>query len=382
MAKKVAVKLIEEYSRYTIVLKHLYFTVTNDLVFDQRMHRICSSLANANYKITLVGRKLKSSLPLEQKQFEQKRLNCLFTKGFLFYAEFNARLFLFLLFRKMNGICAIDLDTIIPCLLVSKMKRIPRFYDAHEYFTEMKEVRERNLVKKVWASIERYAIPKFEYSYTVSSGLANEFNKKYRKSFAVIRNLPNYKLLSANIEKEDYLFYGGAVNEARGFEYLIPAMRHVPYKLIICGDGNFMNRLKDLIKEHGVQERVEIRGMAKPDELYFIAQKALLGFNLVEKEGLNQYYSLANKFFDYIQAGLPQITMNFPEYSFVNHEYEVAILLDELSVQNLADTIVRTLNDSVLLDKLYKNTLKARDIYCWEKEEVKLINFYSQIFKS
>lgn len=382
MAKKVAVKLIEEYSRYTIVLKHLYFTVTNDLVFDQRMHRICSSLANANYKITLVGRKLKSSLPLEQKQFEQKRLNCLFTKGFLFYAEFNARLFLFLLFRKMNGICAIDLDTIIPCLLVSKMKRIPRFYDAHEYFTEMKEVRERNLVKKVWASIERYAIPKFEYSYTVSSGLANEFNKKYRKSFAVIRNLPNYKLLSANIEKEDYLFYGGAVNEARGFEYLIPAMRHVPYKLIICGDGNFMNRLKDLIKEHGVQERVEIRGMAKPDELYFIAQKALLGFNLVEKEGLNQYYSLANKFFDYIQAGLPQITMNFPEYSFVNHEYEVAILLDELSVQNLADTIVRTLNDSVLLDKLHKNTLKARDIYCWEKEEVKLINFYSQIFKS
>lgn len=380
MAKKVAVKLIEEYSRYTIVLKHLYFTVTNDLVFDQRMHRICSSLANANYKITLVGRKLKSSLPLEQKQFEQKRLNCLFTKGFLFYAEFNARLFLFLLFRKMNGICAIDLDTIIPCLLVSKMKRIPRFYDAHEYFTEMKEVRERNLVKKVWTSIERYAIPKFEYSYTVSSGLANEFNKKYRKSFAVIRNLPNYKLLSANIEKEDYLFYGGAVNEARGFEYLIPAMRHVPYKLIICGDGNFMNRLKDLIKEHGVQERVEIRGMAKPDELYFIAQKALLGFNLVEKEGLNQYYSLANKFFDYIQAGLPQITMNFPEYSFVNHEYEVAILLDELSVQNLADTIVRTLNDSVLLDKLHKNTLKARDIYCWEKEEVKLINFYSQIF--
>lgn len=380
MAKKVAVKLIEEYSRYTIVLKHLYFTVTNDLVFDQRMHRICSSLANANYKITLVGRKLKSSLPLEQKQFEQKRLNCLFTKGFLFYAEFNARLFLFLLFRKMNGICAIDLDTIIPCLLVSKMKRIPRFYDAHEYFTEMKEVRERNLVKKVWTSIERYAIPKFEYSYTVSSGLANEFNKKYRKSFAVIRNLPNHKPLSANIEKEDYLFYGGAVNEARGFEYLIPAMRHVPYKLIICGDGNFMNRLKDLIKEHGVQERVEIRGMAKPDELYFIAQKALLGFNLVEKEGLNQYYSLANKFFDYIQAGLPQITMNFPEYSFVNHEYEVAILLDELSVQNLADTIVRTLNDSVLLDKLYKNTLKARDIYCWEKEEVKLINFYSQIF--
>jgi len=195
-------------------LKHLYLTVTNDLVFDQRMHRICTSLAGANYKITLVGRKLNTSLPLESKQFAQKRLKCFFRRGFLFYAEFNTRLFLFLLFQKMDGICAIDLDTIIPCLLVSTMKAIPRVYDAHEYFTEMKEVRERNLIRRVWTSIERFAIPKFEYCYTVSNGLANEFSKMYGKSFAVIRNLPNSRPLNTNIKKENYVFYGGAVNEA------------------------------------------------------------------------------------------------------------------------------------------------------------------------
>jgi glycosyltransferase involved in cell wall biosynthesis len=281
----------------------------------------------------------------------------------------------------MDGICAIDLDTIIPCLLVSTMKAIPRVYDAHEYFTEMKEVRERNLIRRVWTSIERFAIPKFEYCYTVSNGLANEFSKMYGKSFAVIRNLPNSRPLNTNIKKENYVFYGGAVNEARGFEYLIPAIKKTPYKLVICGDGNYMERLRSLIEQQGVQEQVELRGMVKPDELYLVAQKALLGFNLVEKEGLNQYYSLANKFFDYIQAGLPQITMNLPEYSFVNNEYEVAVLIDELSVQNLEDTIGRTLNDPVLIDKLHKNTLKARDKYCWEKEEVRLIKFYNQIFQ-
>ena len=45
--------------------KHITFTVTTDLTYDQRMIRICTSLAAAGYAITLVGRKLQSSIPLK-----------------------------------------------------------------------------------------------------------------------------------------------------------------------------------------------------------------------------------------------------------------------------------------------------------------------------
>jgi len=76
-------------------MKQIYFTVTNDLSFDQRMHRICSSLAGQGYGVTLVGRKGNNSLPLEAKCFQQKRLHCFFNKGFLFYAEYNLRLHFF-----------------------------------------------------------------------------------------------------------------------------------------------------------------------------------------------------------------------------------------------------------------------------------------------
>ena len=55
--------------------------------------------------------------------FEQTRLTCIFSKGKLFYAEYNLRLFFYLLFKKLDLICAIDLDTIIPCLWVSKIRR-------------------------------------------------------------------------------------------------------------------------------------------------------------------------------------------------------------------------------------------------------------------
>ena len=111
--------------------------------------------------MTLVGRKLKRSIPLKQLPFNQKRLPCFFTKGFPFYAEYNLRLFFFLLTKKMDGVCAIDLDTIIPCLLVSKLKKVKRVYDAHEYFTELKEVRTRKFVKGFWTAIEKFAVRRF-----------------------------------------------------------------------------------------------------------------------------------------------------------------------------------------------------------------------------
>jgi glycosyltransferase involved in cell wall biosynthesis len=344
------------------------------------MHRICTSLSKEGFRIILAGRKLKTSIPLQQRPYEQKRLRCFFNKGFLFYAEYNLRLFFFLLTKKMDGICAIDLDTILPCLAISKIKKATRIYDAHEYFTELKEVRTRPLVKGFWTSIEKFAVPKFTHGYTVTEGLATAFKNKYRRGYPVIRNLPTLLPLDAGIKKEKFLVYQGAVNEARGFEYLIPAMKFISYHLIICGDGNFMDQLQELIKTHYVGDKVELKGMLLPEELKLIAQKASLGLGLAEKEGINQYHALPNKFLEYMHAGLPQIAMNFPEYRKINDEYQIAVLLDDLSVENVAKTINETMANESLLATMSSSAIRAREIYCWQAEEKILVQFYQQLF--
>ena len=93
---------------------------------------------------------MKASLPLSTQPFLQKRINCLFEKGKLFYAEYNIRLFFYLLFKKMDCIGAIDLDTILPGYSISKIKKVKRIYDAHELFCEMKEIATRPAIYKVW----------------------------------------------------------------------------------------------------------------------------------------------------------------------------------------------------------------------------------------
>jgi glycosyltransferase involved in cell wall biosynthesis len=338
-------------------------------------------LSNAGYSVTLVGRQLKSSLPLSQRSYQQKRLTCFFNDSFLFYLEYNLRLFVFLLGEKMGGICAIDLDTILPCLFISKLKGIRRVYDAHEYFTELKEVRTRPFVRKIWKGIEDYAVPQFRYGYTVSQGLADEFYKSYGRNYPVIRNVPLLIQSSPPAEREDFIVYQGAVNEARGFEYLIPAMKKVNYKLVICGDGNFMDKLKQLIRQEGVEEKVVLKGMMLPEQLRLVAEKASLGIGLAEKEGINQFHALPNKFLEYMHAGLPQLAMNFPEYQKINSEYKVAILLDSLEPSVIADTINEVMEDKTLLRELSENAVEARKLFCWQKEEKHLIDFYQTIFQ-
>jgi glycosyltransferase involved in cell wall biosynthesis len=345
------------------------------------MQRICTSLSNAGYDILLIGRKMQNSVALKKEAFSQKRLYCFFNKGFLFYAEYNIRLFFYLLFVKMDAVCAIDLDTILPCYFISVIRNKRRIYDAHELFTEMKEVITRHAIKKRWMAIEEFTVPKFKNGYTVSYSIAEEFKKRYGVEYNVIKNLPFKKTISETAtEQQKILLYQGAVNEARGLENLILAMRNVNATLLMYGDGNIFDKIKKEVEANNLQGKIFLKGKVLPEQLNEISSKAYAGINLVEPQGLNQLYSLANKFFDYIQAGIPQLTMNFPEYKKINDEYEVAVLINSVDVDEIAEALNILLADDVLYERLKKNCLVAADIFIWENEEKQLLNFYKNLF--
>ncbi|HEY4286089.1 MAG TPA: glycosyltransferase family 4 protein [Puia sp.] len=359
--------------------KKIFCTVTNDLNYDQRMIRICTSLAAEGYDVTLVGRLAKTSLPLATRPFRQHRLKLIFQKGKLFYFEYNFRLFFFLLFQKMDLLCAIDLDSILPVYFVSRLKRIPRVYDAHELFCEMKEVVTRPFIYKLWKAVERYCVPPFQHGYTVNGLIAAEFARMYGVSYAVIRNLPVLEETDLPVRHERIILYQGAVNEGRCFETLIPAMAHVDAPLLICGDGNFMNQAKELVRQFGLEDKVIFKGYVLPEELKRITRGAWCGITLFEKKGMSNYYSLANRFFDYIHAGIPQLAVNYPAYTEINNSGPIAVLIDEPGVRQIAEALNQLLNNTDLYQTLLENCKQARLRYNWQEEEKKLVRLYHQI---
>ncbi len=360
----------------------ILFTVTTDLTYDQRMIRICTSLTQAGYAITLVGRKMKNSIPLLQQPFKQKRIKCFFEKGKVFYVEYNIRLFFFLLFKKIDCIGAIDLDTILPCYFISSIKKTKRLYDAHELFCEMKEIATRPLIYAIWKKIERFTLPKFPKGYTVNQPIATEYKKMYGVDYNVIRNIALLRPLLQVEKKEKFILYQGAVNEGRSFETLIPAMNEVDCKLIICGDGNFMQQARQLVKQNNLQQKIIFKGKIAPDELRTISTNAYFGITLFDDKALNNYYSLANRFFDYLHAGIPQLCVDYPVYKEINSNLPIAVLISDISVQNLVLQLNNLLHNEVVYIELQKNCIKVREILNWQTEEKKLVKFYNNLFEN
>lgn len=365
------------------------FTVTNNLTYDQRMQRICGSLAKNGFEIILVGRKLKNDEANHKFSFSTKKIACFFSKGFAFYAEYNIRLFFYLLFCNADLYCAIDLDTIAPVYFASILKNKKRVYDAHELFTEQKEIVTRPKVHKTWLTIERFFVPKFKNGYTVNHFIRDELKRRHGVEYEVVRNMPlkvderrekgEGNNQQSEISNQKFIIYQGAVNEGRSFETLIPAMKQVNCKLLICGEGNFFEQTKQLIQQHNLENKIELRGYVHPATLKKLTPTALFGLTLFEKTGLNQYYSLSNRFFDYTMAGIPQVCVGYPEYKAINDEHQIALLINETDEQTIANAIIELLTNKILYNELQQNCIKARTILNWEQEEKKLVAFWNLV---
>lgn len=357
--------------------KKIIFTVINDLVYDRRMARICSTLARDGYAVELVGRVFKNSPALLKKPYSQHRIKCWFKKSALFYLEYNIRLFFYLLFSDAHIYGAIDLDTILPHKIVSVVKRKPMVYDAHEYFTEVIEIQDKKLVKWVWKTIERLCVSKKTWGYTVSSSYAKLFKDEYGCHFELIKNAPPLKSYLEENKPEKFTFvYIGAVNEGRGIEECIKAVEGLDCLFKICGDGDLLVDLQDNLPVEQMNQ-VSFTGYLTPDELEKEARKSHCGVLLFKAESLSYYYSLANKFFDYIHAEIPQIVVDFPEYEILNKSHNIG-LLSAFTVDDIRQNMRKIMENQSLYLTLKNNTAQAKKELNWEKEGEKLIRFYSQ----
>ncbi|MCW3122890.1 MAG: glycosyltransferase family 4 protein [Flavipsychrobacter sp.] len=360
--------------------KKIVCTVTNDLNYDQRMIRICTTLVTAGYDVTLVGLKRKTSKPLIERPFKQVRLPIIAEEGKLMYAHHWLNLFFFLLFRKVDAICTIDLDTILPVYYVSKLRGKKRVYDAHEIFTELKEVISRPSVHKMWTWIGNHTVPHFATGYTIGECYAEDFKKKYGVTYGIVRNATILKPLAIPEKKEHFILYQGWVNVGRCFEQLIPAMQYIDAKLIVCGEGNFYEQSIALAKQYGVEDKIVFKGYVPPAQLSAYTIDAYVGITLFEDTSLSNRLSLANRFFDYMHYGVPQLCIKYPEYERINSQYEIASLIADPTPQTIADALNKLLTDEAYYAQLQANCLKAREHYCWQQEEITLTGIYKKLF--
>ncbi len=369
-------------------MQRILISVTNDLVTDQRVAKICAVLTEMSYEILLIGRKLPSSLPISR-SYKTVRMQLLFNKGFLFYAEYNLRLFFKLLFTRKDILLANDLDTLLPNFLVSKILNKKLVYDSHELFTEIPELTSRPKVKAVWKYIEKKIFPKLKNVYTVNRTIAEIYKNKYNVDVKVIRNIAaEYKRknlkqgLSNNIkgDKKMLILQGSGINIDRGAEEAVEMMQHLDNTILyIIGSGDVFEELKKLVVQLKLIDKVFIKDKMSYDELMTYTQVADFGLSLDKGTNLNYEYALPNKVFDYIQTETPIIASNRKVVANLVKENDIGFVLKSEVPKIMAKEISATINNQDLIEKYELNLKKASKRYTWEKESIKLKNIFNNL---
>ena len=354
--------------------KLIVFAATSDLNHDQRMQRICCAYSEMGYRVVLCGRRLTaSSAPLSPQPFFQYRFPCVFTRGKRFYLEFNCRLFFYLLLKRPNIIWAADLDTLLAGSLFAWLSGATLVYDAHEYFTETPELRGRPVSKKIWEILAKVAIPRARIAVTVSHSLAEILGNRYRVPFLTIRNVPVIRISSPKETikiSPPVMLYQGVLNRGRGLETAIAAMRLLPeLQLWLAGEGDCSAALRALVAQEGLGDRVIFLGKLLPEALAALTPRVFVGINLLDGDSESYYYSLANKSLDYVQAGIPSVHMDFPEYRRHNAQWECFVLLRTLNPEILADTVRNLMDNPGEYARLRANCTRAAREWNWEKEK-------------
>ena len=139
------------------------------------MHRLASTLGYRGMEVMCIGRRFAAGGSVQIENCRVKRMRLLFNKGPFFYACFNLRLFLYLLFApRPSLLIANDLDTLLASYLASRIRRSALIYDSHEYFTEVPELINRRATRKFWLRLEGFLLRRIRFAITVSEPIARK----------------------------------------------------------------------------------------------------------------------------------------------------------------------------------------------------------------
>lgn len=310
---------------------------------------------------------------------------------------------------KPDIVHANDGNTLAPAVWVSRACGAKVVYDAHELWRHRNVRTDRPVAPLVEATIERLAIARAQAVITVSPSIATWLHEEYDlpERPTLVRNIPRApsadSVTSESLTLESVqtrspttgqlrqmaglgadthvIAYGGRITTSRGIEDTLHALALLPdgthFVLLGYGESDYLATLHMLIDELGIGERVHFVGAVASDQVAAALADADLSVVFVRPVCLSYEYSLPNKLFESIHAGLPIAAANLPDTAALVREHGVGEIFDLDSPADMAATIAAVLADP----QRYRDAaVVAATQLTWQHEEEALLGLYARVF--
>lgn len=289
-----------------------------------------------------------------------------------------------------------DGNTLAPAWWIAQRTGANVVYDAHELWRHRNVRQDRPIAPIIEAAIEAFVIGSANGVITVSPSIATWLQHTYElgQRPTLVRNIPYASGVDpaaqglvaqlrdrAGLDSSDQVIaYGGRITTSRGIEETLAALtllpQHVHFVLLGYGEAGYLGELQRLAGDLGVTDRVHFVGAVAPHEVSAALGDADVSVVFVRPVCLSYEFSLPNKLFESIHAGLPIVAANLPDTAAIVREYGVGEIFDLTEPADLAQTISKVLEDPAAYRKAAQVASGKLD---WEHEELALIGLYADV---
>ena len=361
-----------------------------DLNFDYRIYREATSLRRAGHQVVIVA---SSFNPAPLKGWDDFEIYPILLDRShslrRLYPLFWQRAYPLLVETHPDAYHAHDLDSLWPAVRAAQRLNRPLVYDSHEFWTEQSSLVDRPLMRSCWSLLEQRLIRRVDRIITVSGSIAQSLKERYSlDEVVVLRNLPLFRhkvqsnlireTLDLPAERPIVLYQGGFLTE-NGLREQIEAAAGFAAAFVLIGDGPSEQALRNQVRAEGLEDRVYFIPRVPFHQLHNYTCSADLGLCLIKGTGKSFYYSLPNKLFEYMMAGLPILASNFPEMQRVVRETRTGATVDPTDIAAIREQITAFLDNAEQREACAQASLQAAQSYNWERESVQLTQLYATL---
>ncbi|HYG52741.1 MAG TPA: glycosyltransferase, partial [Flavobacteriales bacterium] len=206
---------------------------------------------------------------------------------------------------------------------------------------------------------------------TVNESIANWYHKLYNVNPWVLRNISEKRAAITKKSRIELglpehafivIIQGSGININRGNEEVLQAFEKLDsnFLLLIIGSGDVLPALK----QHAIDKNMRnvlFHPKMPYGELMQYTAACNLGISMDKDTNLNYKYSLPNKVFDFIHAGIPVLASNLPEIARIVNTYQTGTLIDSHDPNMIAGKIAALRNDTAQMEKFKLNCMKASE---------------------
>lgn len=300
-------------------------------------------------------------------------------------AEWSTRVFLRYRREPIGCVNAHSLAVLPLCVALAAATGAKLVYDTHELETETSGF--KGIRQKLGKFVERLLIGRANHIFVVSDSIGDWYSEEYGlKKPTTVRNIPQFlsssfdsvpdEMLALPIAEDAIRFiYQGGFIKGRGIERLIEIFAASPDKhLIFMGSGPLTEFVRAASDAHS---NIHLLPPVAPGRVLSYTKGADVGICLTDNSCLSHYYSLPNKVFEYLHAGLPVIVNPLYEQETLVTSYKCGWVAaeDNSKVTDLLNSI-----DGSALQQARMGVEQARSDLSWERERVAVERAYRELY--